>query len=80
MIFHLLCPGSGSCWKPGLRFCAHTDGVRGQEDCGGSGIVVLDRGPGDRDSGDRDSVVLGIVQCSCSWISSAPMAYLPIVL
>ena len=39
-----------------------------------------DRDSGDRDFGDRDSVVLGIVQCSCSWISSAPMAYLPIVL
>ena len=57
-MFHLLCPGSGDCWRSGLRFCAHSDGVRGQEDCGGSGIVVLDRGPGDRDSVDRDSVVL----------------------
>ena len=55
MIFHLLCPGSGGCWRLGLRVCAHTDGVRGQEDCGGSGIVVLDRGSGDRDSGDRGS-------------------------
>ena len=58
MIFHLLCPGSGSCWRPGLRVCAHTDGVRVQEGCGGSGIVILDRGPWDRDSVDRDSVVL----------------------
>ena len=69
MIFHLLCPGSGGCWRLGLRVCAHTDGVQGQEDCGGSGIVVPGRGSG--------IVVLdGIVQCSCSWISSAPMAYL----
>ena len=49
------------------------------------GSWIVDRDSGDRDSGDRnfgdrDSVVLGIVQCSCSWISSAPMAYLPIVL
>ena len=84
-MFHLLCPGSGDRWRPGLRICAHSDEVRGQEDCGDSGIVVLgswfwivvlDRGPGDRDSVDRDSVVLGIVQCSCSGISSAPMDFI----
>ena len=39
MIFHILCPGSGGCWRLGLRFwfCAHTGGVQGQEGCGGSG-------------------------------------------
>ena len=58
VMFHLLCPGSGDRWRPGLRFCAHSDEVQGQEDCGGFGIVVLDRGPGDRDSVDRGSVVL----------------------
>ena len=72
-MFHLLCPGSGDCWKPGLRLCSLRRGSRTRGlwqfvDCGPG-----DRGSGDRDSGDRDScsvLVLGF--------SSAPMAYLPI--
>ena len=62
-MFHLLCPGSGDCWKPGLRLCSLRRGSRTR------GLWrFVDRGPGNRDSGDRDSVVLGIVQRSCSWI------------
>ena len=61
MIFHLLCPGSGDCWRLGLRFwcCAHTGGVQDKRT-----VAVQDRGIVGSCS------VLGI-----SWISPAPFGY-----